>query len=459
MPEFKLSKTGKEFVDDDSFVRAIMGPIGSGKSALCVNELMRLALMQEPSSYDGRRRSRWAIIRNTYGELRDTTINTFFDWIPKGIGKWLASEAKFNIRSRDLDIEFIFRALDRPDDIKKLLSLELTGAFVNEAREVPLEVIEMLIGRLGRYPRQSEGGPTRYSLIMDTNPPDEDHWWYRLFEEVRPPEWKLHRQPSARSPDAENLANLPEDYYVRLAYGKDQEWIKVYVDGQYGNIQDGKPIFPEYNDQLHTASEVIATTDHDLIIGIDFGLTPAGVVVQRRADGGYDAIEEIVTQDMGALQFANVLGPKIRANYRYPSKEFWGDPAGDQRSQADSRESAFSVLRAQGIPAQPAPTNDPMLRREAVARLLTTLSPAGVPMLRISPKCRMLRKGLMGGYKYRRIQVSYDERYEEKPYKNLYSHVCEALEYAICGSGEALDLIRSGYNDEVNYAELYRTAI
>lgn len=459
MPEFKLSTTCARFVQDDSFVRAIMGPIGSGKSALCVNELIRLALEQQPSTYDGRRRSRWAIIRNTYGELRDTTIKTFFDWIPKEMGKWSVGDSTFHIRTPELDIEFIFRALDRPGDIKKLLSLELTGAFVNEAREIPRAVVEMLIGRLGRYPRKAEGGPSRYCLIMDTNPPDEDHWWYRLFEEVRPPEWKLFKQPSALSADAENIENLPSDYYTRLSYGKDAEWLKVYVHGQYGNIQDGKPIFPEYNDALHTSQDVIPITIADTAIGIDFGLTPAAVILQRRDDGGFDAVEELVTQDMGALQFADILGPRLRTDYHRAKKNIWGDPAGDQRSQADSRDSAFSVLKAKGIPARPAPTNDPMLRREAVARLLTTLSPAGVPMLRISPKCKMLRKGLMGGYKYRRIQVGYDERYEEKPYKNLYSHVCEALEYGICGEGESLDLIRSGYDDNIDYSELYRTAI
>ena len=37
----------------------------------------------------------------------------------------------------DLDLEVIFLALDRPEDVKKLLSLELTGIWINEAREIP----------------------------------------------------------------------------------------------------------------------------------------------------------------------------------------------------------------------------------------------------------------------------------------------------------------------------------
>ena len=47
----------------------------------------------------------------------------------------------------------------------------------------------------------------------------------------------------------------------------------------------------------------------------------------------------------------------------------------------------------------------------------------------------MIRKGLQGGFCYRRIQVSGD-RYTDEPDKNEYSHPVEALEYALQGEGE-----------------------
>ena len=48
---------------------------------------------------------------------------------------------------------------DVPESLKdkKLLSLELTGAWINEAREVPKAILEGLTGRVGRYPKK-EGG-------------------------------------------------------------------------------------------------------------------------------------------------------------------------------------------------------------------------------------------------------------------------------------------------------------
>ena len=59
----------------DSFVRGLMGPVGSSKSSASCVEIFRRACEQKPSN--GVRRSRWAIIRNTYPELKSTTIKTW----------------------------------------------------------------------------------------------------------------------------------------------------------------------------------------------------------------------------------------------------------------------------------------------------------------------------------------------------------------------------------------------
>ena len=66
----------------------------------------------------------------------------------------------------------------------------------------------------------------------------------------------------------------------------------------------------------------------------------------------------------------------------------------------------------------------------------------GQPGLIIHPQCQMLRKGMGGGYAYRRVQVSGEERYRDVPDKNMYSHVCEAAQYMMLGGGEGRNLIR-----------------
>jgi hypothetical protein len=284
---------------------------------------------------------------------------------------------------------------------------------------------------------------------MDTNPPDSDHWWYRIFEEERPSNWQQFVQPSGLSADAENVHNLPPLYYENMITGKDQEWINVYVHGKYGFLSDGKPIYPEYNDSIHSTSDEFEPLSK-LYVGIDFGLTPAAVVLQQSATGQVQVIDELCTFDMGAVNFGKILKQKL-SRYKDATFEIYGDPAGEQRAQTDET-TPFQILWNLGLEAWPCHTNDFTIRREAVADLFMRLDFSGKPALVFGPNCKVLRKAHAGGYKMRRVQVTGEERYQDKPDKNKYSHVAEALQYAILGlMGD--DRVIGGYGkQEIDYS-------
>lgn len=430
----------RAFMLSDEFFRGLMGPFGSGKSTACIMEILRRAKEQKINS-DGKRKTRWAVIRNTYPELRTTTIKSWHQWVPASIGRWVdTGPPTHHIVEGDLDLEVLFIALDRPDDIAKLLSMELTGAWVNEAREVPKAVIDGLTGRVGRYPSMLMGGCSWSGIIADTNPPDNDHWWYKLAEETNPEGWAFFKQPGGRDPGAENVENLPAKYYDRQIAGKDEDWVKVYVDGQYGFVRDGKPVYPEYRDSLH-CQPFDLVHGWPVYVGIDFGLTPAAVFGQRSPMGQWRWHSELVTEDMGAKRFAELLRQAMHE--RYPGFHFagiTGDPAGEGRAQTDET-TPFQILRAANIQANPAPTNDFTKRRESVAACLSRLID-GQPGLMIHPQCTQLRKGMAGGYNYKRVQVSGQERYRDVPDKGMYSHVCEAGQYMLVGAGEARTLVK-----------------
>jgi hypothetical protein len=430
----------RAFMKSDAFVRGIMGPYGSGKSTACVMEIIRRA-QQQKAGNDGVRRSRWGIIRNTYPELKTTTIKTWHQWVPPTLGRWIDSGPPMHIiREPGFELEVIFIALDRPEDVRKLLSMELTGAWMNEAREIPKAVLDGLTGRVGRYPSMLMGGSAWSGILMDSNPPDSDHWWYRLAEEERPAGFEFFRQPSGLSPQAENRENLPSDYYERQIAGKDQEWVKVYVHADYGFVLDGKPVYSEYRDSTHCA-EFELNPKVPMRVGFDFGLTPAAVFGQRLPNGRWLWHSELVTEDMGTLRFAEEVRRVIKERYgSFVFETFTGDPAGDIRAQTDET-TPFQILRGQGIPANPAPTNDFIKRREAVAYYLNRMVD-GQPGLLVHPQCKYLRKGMSGGYHYRRVQVAGDERYRDVPDKTIYSHVCEAGQYLMLGAGEARTVIK-----------------
>lgn len=451
---YVASPTLSKFHASKAFVKGVMGCVGSGKSTGCCFEIMKRAREQrvEPN---GKRRTRWAIVRSTYRELKDTTLKTWLEWFPEDIfGKFNYGDMRHNIVLDNMECEVLFRALDKPKDIAKLLSLELTGAWVNEARETPKGIIDTLTDRVGRYPPRRLVKATYPGIIMDTNPPDDDHWWYRLAEEERPEGWEFFKQPGAlverkgifvENRRAENLDNLEDHYYLKRMAGKDADYIRVYYCGQYGFVKEGKPVWPEYADAVHCTNDVF-NPNHllPIYVGIDFGLTPAATLGQRTVGGSWVVFDELVTEDMGTTKFAKVLGQHLRSKYQGFSFEIYGDPAGDVRSQTDEK-TPFQILNKAGIKARPAHTNDFLIRRDAVGNMLMMLV-EGRPALQITPQCKVLRKAMNGAYCCKRMQVSGAEKYADKPDKNKYSHVAESLQYMFVGAGEGMSVISGGHD-------------
>src|SRR3546814_10723158 len=124
---------------------------------------------------------------------------------------------------------------------------------------------------------------------------------------------------------------------------------------------------------------------------------------------------------MGAVRFAELRGGEMRSRYAGCRFEVYGDPAGDQRAQTDER-TPFDILRAAGIPARPAPTNDPVMRLEAVRAPLNRLVD-GEPGLILSPDCRVRRRAMAGAYRYGQPQDVGPERCHAVPVTNAYRHV------------------------------------
>ena len=418
----------------------------SGKSVGMCWEIWTRAYEQAPGP-DGIRRSRWVATRNTYGELTTTTLRTWLDWFPEETFGRVVHGAPITQVCRwdpgdgtTVELEMWFLALDRPDHVKKLLSLEITGGWMNEAREQPKAILDALTGRVGRFPAKRDGGATWYGVIMDTNPPDSDHWWYVLAEETQAHGFKFFSQPPGDSDEAENVENLPDGYYERLRQGKTDEWIKVYVHGQYGYVADGRAVYPEFIDSLHVR-EFNILPGLPLWGGMDFGLTPAGVFAQRAPNGQIRIHSEVVTEDMGIVRFAELW--RASCDVRYPNMQFariTGDPAGTSRN--DDERTTFDILKANRVPAVPAHTNAFSIRREAFALPMTRLVD-GQPRIIIHPQCIKLRKALAGGYQYKRVAVSGAERYHDQPDKGPLSHVAEAGQYLVLGMGEGQALVRS----------------
>jgi len=527
---YVASHTGAKFHASDKIVRGFLGPVGNGKSVTCINEMHRLAVLQEPNC-NGIRKTKWAVVRNTYDMLETTTLATFRQWIPDEICgvtlKPMRGDMDYPLADGTrVECKFIFLALDRPDDVKKLLSLEVTGVFMNEARELPYAVVKGSRERIGRYPSQIDGytdvyneqgklvydapkeldaygdivkNPdgthkykpcTRKALLMDTNPPEDDHWWYQLAEDGHLKSnnsveakkavaeiFDFFRGPSPflkdgdqyiDNPAGENIKFLPGGYkyYRDMLAGNTDDHINVMVMGNYGTIKDGKPVYPQYNDRIHCPDKPLGIIE-DLPIGLgwDGGLTPTCIIGQLTNRGQLRIIAELVSEDMGVRQFArDVVKPFLQRNfYGIKINHSYIDPAGKGRGEAEAK-SAMGILNDDyaeydingdltgnddgdifqplnmGFETEPAPTNDPTKRIDAVNSYIIKLVD-GEPGYLVSKKCPMIRKGKIGGYQYKRMQMSGEARYKDKPDKNKYSHPADAEQYMALGfvGGYVLD--------------------
>lgn len=460
------SKTIRDFMLCDAKMRAVMGPVGSGKTTGAIVELLRQSILM-PVGVDGIRRSKMLIIRNTKQQLKDTTLASVLETLPVEIYKWREQEYTLRIRFNDVESDWLFRSLDTPEDVQRVLSLQVTWAWVEEAREIPVSLLSDIEGRTGRYPSQANEFRYRSGIIYTTNPPEVDSSHFKLLEGLPQEEGNdnsiinvaAFKQPSGLSPEAENINNLRPDYYEELAKGKTQQWIDVYVHGMYAQSQYGKPVYQRtFKYDKHVSNKVMKPMGNlPVIIGMDCARTPAACFMQVDFEGRIHIQYEAWALDMGAKTFIpQKLTPIIRNFYPTNPLIFIGDPAWVRQNETDDN-SWFKELKAkfpksEGHTVKPSVTNDPIARISALEAELNSF-PGGDPNVLINPNCLQLKEGLRSKYRYVRRKTGNGEL-QDKPEKNNWSHIVEACQYGVMFASSKFynssDYIRVTYNPLAN---------
>lgn len=424
------------FLTADKFANFIVGPVGSTKTTASLIKIGYEAKRVKACS-DGIRRSRVAVIRNTRQMLWDTTIPDFLKWYPDGeAGILERTNSRFTLKFDDVECEILFRGLDDANDVRRLLSLQLTFGVMDEFREINPDIYNALTGRLGRYPDKTmngvgacdDNGVQIHKAWGATNPPDMDTFWEKLLNEP-PQNMHVTIQPSGLSQEADWVQYLPDGYYENLCEGKSDDWIDVYVHGSFGKSLSGQPVFRAFDRDTHVAQSslnYIKLQTHPLIIGMDFGLTPACTINQVDAQGRLLTFADLVSDGMGTLRFCREKLKPLLAN-RFPGMNVLivGDPAGQQRAQTDER-SVFDILRQEGFRVVAAKSNSVVARINAVDKFLTR-SVDGKPGHLIDPSCTHLIAALRGGYRYK---IRTNGEVDDKPEKNSHSHIADAHQYA-----------------------------
>lgn len=442
---YEVSPTFAKFHTCETFFKFVMGPVGSGKSSGCVMDLFLNAMKQRPDK-EGVRKSRYCVVRATYPQLRSSTVKTFQEWFKDKIQitftNPIIGKIKYDLEDgTKLDMEIFFVAVEDELAAEKLRSWEFTGAWVNEAHEVPEYLLEVILpARTNRYPaKRADNGPVCPQILVDYNAVSTDHWLYKWAEETKPDNCTFFKQPPAVildqsgvhrvNPEAENLKNLSDTYYQNMLQVFSPEAINTDLMNNYGERRAGKPVYKDYVDSdCISAASMSPPEGCHVIIGIDQGLSPAAAFTYQTYDGTLYVFDEIVTEDCSLKEFVDeYLWPRIHSKYPWTKNNFSCviDPAAAQRSMNDAK-AGFEILKESGLPIRMAKSNNPVDRREAVTRFLLKRG-----KFKLSPECKFLRKGFISDYKYEEKRtLSGGERYKDKPLKNIYSHVHDALQYA-----------------------------
>lgn len=472
----------RSFIADNHKVRICRGPVGSGKSVAAWMALWRHATEQEKDA-DGLRRTRFLVTRSTYPALEDTTLNTHLEWFPEGEFGRLRRSRPFRRTMIDGDVqcEIIFMALEGPDDIEKLKSLELTGAYINEAQFMGLEMFSEVLDRCDRYPRYDpntgHSGATWSGVIADMNAPPHAHWapimcgespvpaWLSADDRMkykRPKDWYFYIQPPGliekrakngaiqyvENPHAENKRyHKNPKYYEDKTSGKTKTWIDTNVMNRPAQETSGKPIYPMFSRVEHVFPDLTASTELPLLVGLDYGRTPAAIFCQKVRDR-WLFLSEVYMEDVGASTFAPIVKRHLAEFYPWamtpagPGVRLHGDPAGKDATQAGEI-TPQQVFHMNGLPVRPAMgAIRQRSRKEPMETLLMARSIEGGPRFMVAECCTMLIAGLQGAYHWKEIKGNVQPTSEE-PEKTPESHICEAAEYVVFGEGEGRSMLMS----------------
>lgn len=419
--------TVARFMQSEAFVRVIIGPVGSGKTTGVLMEILRRSIEQRPGP-DGKRRTRWVITRTTLSQMRMTILLDLLTWF-RAFADYKVSEQLITIAFNDVVAEVYLIPLEDEEDQKRLLSMQLTGCVINEAIELSPDLISAIAGRCGRYPSKADGGPSWFGIIADSNTPVIGSDWWKLIEENLPADWQVFFQPSGLSPEAENLENLPPNYYERLALNPSKPWVDRYVRSQYGEDPSGTAVYREsFQRAFHVVDSLDPVAGQVLLIGQDFGRCPASLICQPDHKGRLMVLEEIFQEDVGLeTHVTRNLKPRLYVD-RYMGFMFAavGDPSGVAKGNM-LEENSFDVLRRLGIPAFPAPTNNIDPRIAAVETLLYQQRDGGPALVIDGSRCPMLVRALNGAYKFAKTK---DGNPKPLPDKNRpYADLVDDLQY------------------------------
>jgi phage terminase large subunit-like protein len=209
----------------------LFGGSRSGKTFLAVYAIVIRALKASGS--------RHAILRFRFNAVKASII---FDTFPKVMSICFPG-TKYDLNKTDWIVTFDngsqiwFGGLDDKERTEKILGQEFATIYLNECSQIPWRSVGIVITRLAQNCNQDDGVPLKLRMLFDCNPPDKNHWTFKVFVQQLDPDTKQplpnrHLYGSIQMNPTDNLANLPASYIETLE-GLPAHLRKRFLEGEF----------------------------------------------------------------------------------------------------------------------------------------------------------------------------------------------------------------------------------
>jgi hypothetical protein len=273
--------------------------------------------------------------------------------------------------------------------------------------------------------RLRQSGAARYTIVCTANPPTPSHWFNQTFCSATPEDLAAMGADAIFQPAFENRANLPENYYEDLLRSMDPDMARRLVMGEIVVAWDGECVFPEAIRGLHVIPGAIEPTKgQPLVLGFDWGLTPATLFTEVLPNGQWRWLSEVQSFNSGAEAHLERVREHLNTFYKGKAYRCWADPAGAQRNQTDAK-TCFQLAAKLGFKMLPG-KQDWQSRKEAVKQRLSRLAGREPAVLISEENCPIAAEGILGGYRYPR---SLGGEIGVRPIKNHFSHLLDCAQY------------------------------
>ena len=375
--DFGLSQAQMDFVTSTESKTLFNGGLGSGKTF--AGAVWAVYMTQKYPTCRG------VITANTYTQLRDATLTTFFTVLDifGYTYKYNKQEGKIFVEGGS---EIHTRSMEKYEALR---GPEYGWAWSDECAFYKKEAFDVLIGRI----RDARGS----CQWKGTTTPNGFNWLYESFVET-----PLRNSRIIKCKTTDNLANLGGDYFDTLNDQYDSKMAQQELEGEFVNLSSGL-VYYTFDRRKHLSE--FTGNRGDIFVGLDFNVDPlcATYVCVDKA-GIIHVIDESFLSNSNTFQAAK----EIISKYPVENKLIIADETGNRRKTSANR-TDHEILRRANLQVPKFKNPSVKDRYNNINRLLDK------GYLKISPTCKKLMADLE--------KLSYDNK------DPMLSHISDALGY------------------------------